>query len=114
MEYKFTTKVFGQEEIYGIEFDSLSGEEQALFEINSHAWNSNKIQDILGEIQALKGEENYDYQVEDGNLGISIYTDEVYFFNLTNRKEEEEFIWTTEKFVFFLKEFQQFLKDNRR
>ena len=113
MEYKYTTKVFGQEGIYGVEFDSLSEAEQALFEINSHAWNSNKIQDILDKIQTLEGEENYDYQVEDGNLGISIYIDEVYFFNLTNKKEEEDFIWSTEKFILFLNEFKAFLGDNQ-
>ena len=87
--------------------------QKSLFQINSYRWTVQEVQNILDEISILEGEERYEYQVEGGNLGISIYTDEVYFFDLTNKKEEEDFIWSTESFILFLNEFKAFLEDNQ-
>lgn len=115
MKYKFSTKVFGQEGIYGIEYDSLPNNEKALFEINSHIWTSEEIQDLLNRISSLTGDKYIQYQVEDGHLGIMIDKEGTAFFNLMNRtQEKEDFEWPTEKFVQFLKEFKDFLQKNGR
>ena len=98
---------------FGVDYDSLNENEKSLFQINSYRWTVQEVQNILDKISTLEEEEGYDYQVEGGNLGISIYTDEVYFFDLTNKKETEEFIWSTEKFISFLNEFKAFLEENQ-
>jgi len=115
MKYKFSTKVFGQEGIYGIEYDSLPNNEKALFEINSHTWTSEEVQDLLNRISSLIGDSFIQYQVEGGHLGIMIDKEGAAFFNLMNRiKEKEDFEWPTEKFIEFLKEFKAFLQKNGR
>ncbi len=116
MEYKFKKTSYSADNIkpiyhYGVEI--IDDKILALEHIESWTWDSNKVQNILDEISVLEGEEGFDYQVEDGNLGISIYADEVYFFDLTSKNEDEEFIWSTEKFILFLNEFKAFLEENQ-
>ncbi|WP_336733145.1 hypothetical protein [Chryseobacterium sp. VD8] len=110
MKYKFSTKVFGQEGIYGIEYESLERNEKALFEINSYIWTSEEVQNMLDEINSITNED-FRYSVEGGALLILIDKDEAHLFNLHNRSQKEaDIIWPTEKFIKFLKEFQEFLQ----
>lgn len=111
-QYQFTNKVFGQKGIYGIKFESVNDSEKALFEINSYIWTPEEVQNILDAIDNLEAEQQYDYQVEGGHLGISIFTDQTYFFDLTSEKETEDFIWSTQQFIDFLIAFKSFLEEN--
>lgn len=97
---------------YGVDYDFLSKEEESLIRINSHLWSPQKIQELINEGLALRGEDFIEYQVEGGHLGIVIYTNEVYFFNLSNENEYEDFKWLFEKFINFLKQFKQFMIEN--
>lgn len=98
---------------YGVEYESLPEDEKALFEINSHTWTSNEVQKILNEIEEINSENDFEYSVEDGHLLIIVDTEEAHLFNLLNKSQQEaDIIWTKEKFVQFLKRFQQFLESN--
>jgi len=110
MKYKFSTKVFGQEGIYGIEYDSLPNNEKALFEINSHIWTSEEVQSMLDEINSITTGNDFEYSVEGGHLLIVSDKEETHLFNLLNRSQKTaDIIWSTEKFIQFLKEFKEFL-----
>ena len=113
MKYKFSTKVHGQEGIYGVEYDSLNEKEKALFEINSYIWTPKEIQSLIDQSKALKDEEELEYQVEGGHLLMIIDTKEVYFYDLYNdRQKEQDFIWTFEEFIKFLEDFKKFVAEN--
>ncbi len=114
MNYKFTTKPFGQEGLYGVKFESLEDSEKALFQINSFFWNDTKnIDDLIDSINSATDEDILDYQVEGGHLGIMADNTEVAFFNLLDReKEEEDFSWTKDKFITFLQDFKTFVEEN--
>jgi len=115
MKYKFSTKVFGQEGIYGIEYDSLEKNEKALFEINSYIWTSEEVQDMLDEIKSITIGNDFEYSVEGGHLLIVADKEETHLFNLLNKSQKKaDIIWTTEKFIQFLKEFKDFLQKNGR
>ena len=97
---------------YGVEIydDTIS----ALNHIESWAWTPEEIQKIIDDANKLEGDNHIDYQVEGGYLGISIFTSEVYFFNLfePNESGEEDFRWPFEKFITFLEDFKKFIEDN--
>lgn len=115
MKYQFTSKVFGQEGIYGLKYESINEKEKALFEINSNEWNSEKVDDLIEKCNSLQNDDYIQYEVEGGNLGIMIDKESVAFFNLKERKQEEEdFEWSYSKFIEFLKEFKEFLQKNKR
>lgn len=99
---------------YGVDYNSLNKEEEALIQINSHLWTPQKIQELIEESKAIQGDEQIDYQVEGGHLGIIITkTDGVGFFDLLNReKEYEDFTWSFDKFIEFLEDFKKFVEEN--
>lgn len=114
MKYKFSTKIFGQEGIYGIEYDSLPNNEKALFEINSYIWTYEEVQNMLDEINLITVGNDFEYSVEGGNLLIVADKEETHLFNLLNKSQKKaDIIWTTEKFIQFLMEFKVFLQKNR-
>lgn len=114
MKYRFSTKVFGQEGIYGVEYDSIPNNEKALFEINSYIWASEEVQNILDEINSIT-DKDFEYSVEGGHLLIVADKEETHLFNLLNREQRKaDIIWSTEKFLQFLKEFKDFLQKNGR
>ncbi|WP_298137361.1 hypothetical protein [Flavobacterium sp.] len=99
---------------FSVDYDLLNNEEKVLFHIGSHLWTSQKIQELINDSNDLQGENEFQYQVDGGHLGIIVTkTDGVAFFDLTNReKEEEDFIWPFEKFINFLKDFKRFVEEN--
>ncbi|MBB4806727.1 hypothetical protein HNP38_002023 [Chryseobacterium defluvii] len=100
---------------YGVDYYSLQDKEIALFQINSHEWTSDEVQNLIDEINALEDDGHIQYQVEGGHLGIIIDKKGAAFFDLMNREQEtEDFEWPTEKFIKFLKEFKDFLIKNGR
>lgn len=115
MKYKFSTKVFGQEGIYGIEYDSIPNNEKVLFEINSHIWTSEEIQNILDEIDSITSGNDFQYSVEGAHLLIVADKEETHLFNMLNKfQKKADIIWSTERFIKFLKEFKEFLQQNGR
>lgn len=97
MKYKFSTKVFGQEGIYGIEYDSIPNNEKALFEINSYIWTSEEVQDILDGIDLITLGNDFQYSVEGGHLLIVADKEETNLFNMLNRSQKKaDIIWSTE------------------
>ncbi|WP_267406646.1 MULTISPECIES: hypothetical protein [unclassified Chryseobacterium] len=113
MKYKFSTKVHGQEGIYGIEYDSIDKNEKALFEINSYIWTSMEVQNLINEIDSITSDIYFEYSVEGGNLLIVSDKDEAHIFNLLNKSQKEaDIIWPTSKLIQFLNEFRNFLKKN--
>ena len=117
MEYKFKIKNKGTEnepayEI-GVDLDSIEKDEEfALSNLDWHEWTPQEIQMIIDKTEALAGDENYEYQVPGSDFIMSIYTDEVYFFAWQTRQEEADFIWSTEKFINFMKAFKKFVEEN--
>ncbi len=115
MKYKFSTQVFGQEGIYGIEYDSIPNNEKALFEINSHIWTSEEIQNILDGIDSITLGNDFQYSVEGGHLLIVADKEETHLFNELNQSQKiADIVWSTEKLITFLKEFKEFLQKNGR
>jgi hypothetical protein len=113
MKYNFSTKIHGQEGIYGVEYDSIGKHEKALFEINSYIWTSMEIQNIINEINSITVGTDFEYSVEGGSLLIVSDQEETHIFNLLNKsKKEADIIWPTSKFLQFLNEFKDFLKKN--
>lgn len=100
---------------FGLDLNSLKNDEISLQHIESHLWTPQKIQELIDKSNALQGDNEFQYQVEGGHLGIIVTkTDGVAFFDLTNRdKEEEDFIWPFEKFIVFLKDFKKFVEENQ-
>jgi len=99
---------------YGVDYDSLNRSEIALFEINSYIWTSQEVENILNGINSIINED-FRYSVEGGALLMLIDKDEAHLFSLRNgSKKKADIIWPTEKFVKFLKEFQEFLQKNER
>ena len=86
----------------------------ALEHMESSTWTPKEIQKIIDDANKLEGDNHIDYQVEGGHLGISIFTDEVYFFNLyePNKSGNEDFKWPLRKFITFLEDFKKFIEDN--
>jgi len=112
MKYKFSTKVFGQVGIFGIEYDSIPDNEKALFEINSHIWTSEEVQNMIYEINSMENND-FEYSVEGGHLLIVADKQEAHLFNMLNKSQKKaDIIWSTKKLVDFLQEFKKFLKDN--
>jgi hypothetical protein len=100
---------------YGVDYDFLDEREKTLFEINSHEWTSKKVDDLINECNSLQHDDYIQYQVEGGHLGIMIDKESVAFFNLRERKQEEEdFEWKYSEFIDFLQEFKKFLQENKR
>lgn len=123
MEYKFKkydinsskTPDDKKEFDFGVDYYFLTQSEKSLHNIGSHLWTPQKIQELIDKSNALQGDNEFQYQVEGGHLGIIVTkTDGVAFFDLTNRdKEEEDFIWPFEKFIVFLKDFKKFVEENQ-
>ena len=113
--YKFTTKPYGQEGFWGVEYDSLEENEKALFQISSHTWSIEEADQLINDSLTLENEQEIQYQVDHGHLGIIISKSEgVAFFDLTNReKEEEDFTWTFEQFITFMQDFKKFIGENQ-
>ena len=57
--------------------------------------------------------EEYDYQVAGSDFLISIDKDEVHFFDWRTEQEEADFIWSTEKFITFMKAFKKFVAEDK-
>ncbi|WP_054852331.1 hypothetical protein [Olleya sp. ITB9] len=119
MEYKFKKYDISSPNIknktysFGIDYDTLRQEEETLFEINSHAWTPQSIQELIETCTNVEGENTIDYQVDHGNLGLIIDKDEVAFFNLLeSEKETEDFTWSIDKFINFLNDFKKFVEQN--
>ncbi len=119
MNYKFQKISYsgkGLDPLYqfGVDLDFINKDELSLQHIESHLWTPQKIQKLIDDSNAIQGDNELQYQVEGGHLGIIVTkTDGVAFFDLTNKeKEEEDFIWTFEKFINFLKDFKKFVSEN--
>ncbi|MBB4806729.1 hypothetical protein HNP38_002025 [Chryseobacterium defluvii] len=118
MSYKFRKNSYSAPNIeplwqYGVEVTDKSI--MALEQIESWAWTSGEVQNLIDVINALEDDDHIQYQVEGGHLGIMIDKKGAAFFDLMNRKQEtEDFEWPTEKFIKFLKEFKEFLAKNGR
>ena len=123
MKYKFVKYDISSKDMsfedksfdYGVDYNSLNEKEKALFEINSHEWTSQKVQELINKSEALQNDDYIQYEVEGGHLGIMIDKESVAFFNLRERKQEEEdFEWTYSEFIDFLQEFKKFLQENKK
>ena len=98
---------------YGVNYDSLNEKEKSLFQIAWHGWTPEEIQMIIDKSKALKDSERYSYQVPGSDFIMSIYTDEVYFFDTHHDGEEADFIWTFYEFIDFMELFKEFVKENQ-
>jgi hypothetical protein len=112
-KYKFTTNPYGQKgvnDFYGVEI--LDNSIEALREISWHGWTPQKIQMIIDKSKALTGDKKYEYQVEGSDFIMSIYTDEVYFFDTHHDGQEADFIWSFSEFIDFMEKFKKFVEEN--
>lgn len=86
---------------------------EALEEILWHGWTPSEIQMIIDESKALTGNQEYKYQVEGSDLMIYIFTSEVFFSDLHNDNEEEDFKITFDEFITFMEDFKKFVAENQ-
>lgn len=113
MNYKFRKVSYSAPSIeplwqYGV---TVSDETiSALEQIESWAWTSEEVQSMLDEINSITTGNDFEYSVEGGHLLIVSDKEETHLFNLLNRSQKKaDIIWSTEKFIQFLKEFKEFL-----
>ncbi|MDQ0592026.1 hypothetical protein QFZ37_000395 [Chryseobacterium ginsenosidimutans] len=117
MSYKFKKVSYSAPNIeplwqYGVEVSDKTI--SALEQIESWVWDSEEVQNILDEINSITNED-FRYSVEGGALLMLVDKEEAHLFNLRNKSQKEaDLIWSTEKFIKFLKEFQEFLQKNGR
>jgi hypothetical protein len=97
---------------YGVDYDSLKENEKSLFQIAWWGWTPQKIQMIIDKSKALTGDKKYEYQVEGSDFIMSIYTDEVYFFDTHHDGQEADFIWSFSEFIDFMEKFKKFVEEN--
>lgn len=112
MKYKFTTKCYGWDGQFGVDYESLSKEEKALDNISWHGWTSKEIQIIIKNSKKLKINEEYNYEVEGSNLFIIVKKDKVNMWARGSRTPD--ITWTFEKFISFMEDFKSFLKQNKK
>lgn len=118
MNYKFRKVSYSAPNIeplwqYGVEVSEKTI--SALEHIESWAWTSEEVQNMLDEINSITTGNDFEYSVEGGHLLIVADKKETHLFNLLNKSQKKaDIIWTTEKFIQFLKEFRDFLQKNGR
>ena len=110
MEYKFTTKAYGQEGDFGVEVEP--GGIEVLREIGWWGWTPQEAQMIIDKSKALEEDDEFIYQVEGSDLLIRIFTDEVYFFDYRTEQETEDLLWTFDQFIDFMEQFKKFIEEN--
>lgn len=87
----------------------------ALEQIESWAWTSDEVQNVIDEINSITTGNDFEYSVEGGSLLIVADKNEAHLFNLLNKSQKTaDIIWSTQKLIKFLKEFKEFLKKNNR
>lgn len=120
MEYKFVKNNYCSDKVpshlvhydYGVK--TFNKEIEALEQIESGYWTSEEVQNMLDEINSITNKD-FEYYVEGGHLLIVADKEETHLFNLLNREQKKaDIIWSTEKFIKFLKEFKDFLQKNGR
>ncbi|REC80424.1 hypothetical protein DRF60_01565 [Chryseobacterium elymi] len=117
MSYKFKKISYSAPNIeplwqYGVEVSDKTI--SALEHIESWSWTSEEVQNMLDEINSITNKD-FEYSVEVGHLLIVADKEETHLFNLLNREQKKaDIIWSTEKFVQFLKDFKDFLQKNGR
>lgn len=114
MKYKFTTNPYEQKNVndfFGVEI--LDNSIEALREIAWHGWTPEEVQMIIDKSNTLTGNERYKYQVPGSDFLIWVYSTEVYFFDMHNDQEEEDFKWTFDEFITFMTDFKKFIEDNQ-
>ncbi|CAL2080615.1 hypothetical protein [Tenacibaculum sp. 190524A05c] len=117
MEFKFTMNPYNQEGInnfFGVDYDSLKDDEKSLLEIAWDGWTVSEVNKIINKTKVLEGEDFFDYIVEGSELRISIDNEYVLFFDWRTESTEDDFRWSTAKFLNFMKSFRDFLKENGR
>lgn len=117
MKYKFKKIIYniggGKTSFdFGVDRDSLDKSISALVNINWWGWTPGEIQMIIDKSKALTEDERYKYQVEGSDFLIWIYANEVYFFDMHNDQEEEDFKWSFTEFIDFMEQFKTFVTDN--
>jgi len=117
MNYKFRKISYSAPNIeplwqYGVEVSDKSI--SALEQIESWAWTSEEVQNMLSEIDSIINED-FEYYVEGGNLLVVADKKETHLFSLLNKTQKKaDIVWPTEKFIQFLKEFKAFLQKKGR
>lgn len=118
MNYKFRKVSYSAPNIeplwqYGVE---VSDQKYfALEQIESWAWTSEEVQNMLDEINSITIGNDFEYSVEGGHLLIVADREETHLFNLLNKSQKTaDIIWSTAKFIQFLKEFKEFLTKEGR
>lgn len=97
---------------YGVERESLSEEIKSLYHIIWHGWTQEEIQMIIDKIYSLSEGEIYEYQVVGSDLFIQVDYNYASFFDWRTSSETEDFSWTKEEFLVFLKDFKKFIEEN--
>ena len=119
MSYKFLKKNKGTSENTSYDFgvDLYSIEEDDEFSLSSFDWSGwtvTEVQKIIDKTKMIQGEDFFDYIVEGSELRICIDNEYVLFFDWRTETTEDDFRWTTTKFLKFMEEFKGFLKENGR
>ena len=117
MHYRFLKKNHGSEQDpsyeFGVDLDSIEKDEEfALSNLDWHEWTPQEIQMIIDKTEALAGDDEYEYQVPGSDFLIIADKSETHFFAWQTRQEEADFIWSTEKFINFMKAFKKFVEEN--
>ncbi|HEX8377692.1 MAG TPA: hypothetical protein VF602_07725 [Pedobacter sp.] len=110
MKYKFTKNAYGIQGMYGVEI--LDNRIEALREIAWWGWTPSEIRMIIDKSKALTENSKFEYQVEGSDFIISIYPDEVYFFDTHHKSVEADFVWSFSEFIDFMEKFENFVSEN--
>ncbi|WGH74766.1 hypothetical protein P8625_11825 [Tenacibaculum tangerinum] len=117
MKYTYTTNPYKQKGVnnfYGVEYDSIPEGEKSLIEIGWGGWTVKEVQNLIDKTKSLEGEDYFDYIVEGSELRICIDNEYVLFFDWRTETIDEDFRWTTIKFLDFMESFKLFLEENGR
>jgi len=97
---------------FGVNYDSLKEPELSLYNIVWNGWTPKNIQELIDKTLSLEGEEYFDFIVEGTELRICIDTEYVLFFDWRTENIEDDFRWTTDKFIVFMTAFKEFVSKN--
>ena len=94
---------------YGVDYDSIPENEKSLFQIAWSDWTAKEVQNIIDRTKSLQGEDYFDYYVEYTELRISVDAEHTLFFDWRTETPQDDFRWTTVKFIEFMESFKEFL-----
>ncbi|WP_298510012.1 hypothetical protein [uncultured Kordia sp.] len=100
---------------FGVDLESIEKDEEfSLSSFDWSEWNASEVQNIIDRTKSLTGEDFFDYYVDGSELRISIDNEYALFFDWRTETADDDFRWTTTKFLEFMEAFKVFLQSEGR